>query len=275
MSKDIIKKIKGAVANIATTASQVIKSDGKSVQDFFDNGGTVANKNLSFVGHKHSKSEISDFPTSMPANGGNAATVGGAGLNSLFPYTDYGTTQVGANDLTLNGVYRSTNWVNRPPYWNDNQGTIMQIAYNGNWKHQIGFSPHSPKMWSRHSPNGTWSAWRQIDNVHNSAEITTGNNGGLYLLRAIPYGDVRHGLVSIRFTAQSYECYETYMVSIYGYDIAYINKIQGNYYNGASGNIQLVYEKLDSSGIYSLAVYNRSGKTVEIRSTFNDLLCLS
>lgn len=33
--------------------------------------------NKSDKGHKHTKSEITDFPTSLPANGGNADTVGG------------------------------------------------------------------------------------------------------------------------------------------------------------------------------------------------------
>jgi hypothetical protein len=35
--------------------------------------------------HKHSKSDITDFPTSMLANGGNASTVNGHTVNSNVP----------------------------------------------------------------------------------------------------------------------------------------------------------------------------------------------
>lgn len=35
--------------------------------------------------HKHSKSDITDFPTSMTANGGNSSTVNGHTVNSNVP----------------------------------------------------------------------------------------------------------------------------------------------------------------------------------------------
>lgn len=37
------------------------------------------------TGHKHTKSDITDFPTSMPANGGNSDTVNGHNVNSDVP----------------------------------------------------------------------------------------------------------------------------------------------------------------------------------------------
>lgn len=47
------------------------------------------------ISHKHTKSQITDFPTSMPANGGDADTVNGHTVNddvpsnAKFTYTVY------------------------------------------------------------------------------------------------------------------------------------------------------------------------------------------
>ena len=58
----------------------------------FKNFADKIAKVFSKIGHKHVKSDITDFPTSMPANGGNAATVGGhtVGVNvpSNAKFTD-------------------------------------------------------------------------------------------------------------------------------------------------------------------------------------------
>lgn len=37
------------------------------------------------ISHKHTKSQITDFPTSMPANGGDADTVNGHTVNADVP----------------------------------------------------------------------------------------------------------------------------------------------------------------------------------------------
>lgn len=54
--------------------------------------------------HKHTKSEITDFPTSMPANGGNSSTVNGHTVNSDVPedakFTDTNTWRGIQDNLT-------------------------------------------------------------------------------------------------------------------------------------------------------------------------------
>lgn len=37
------------------------------------------------ISHKHTKSQITDFPSSLPANGGNASTVNGHTVNADVP----------------------------------------------------------------------------------------------------------------------------------------------------------------------------------------------
>lgn len=71
-----------------------------------------ADKAYSALGHKHTKSEITDFPKAMPANGGDSSTVNGHTVNSNVPanakftdttYNDATTTSSGlmsADDKT-------------------------------------------------------------------------------------------------------------------------------------------------------------------------------
>ena len=63
-----------------------------------------ADSTYSALGHKHTKSEIKDFPTSLPANGGNASTVNGHTVNSDVPanakFTDTDTWRGIQNNLT-------------------------------------------------------------------------------------------------------------------------------------------------------------------------------
>ena len=40
------------------------------------------------TGHKHTKSDITDFPNSLPANGGNSSTVNDHTVNSDVPAKD-------------------------------------------------------------------------------------------------------------------------------------------------------------------------------------------
>lgn len=60
------------------------------------------------TGHKHTKSDITDFPNSLPANGGNASTVNGHTVNSDVPanakFTDtiYDDTEVKGSITELN-----------------------------------------------------------------------------------------------------------------------------------------------------------------------------
>lgn len=85
-----------------------------------------ADKVYSALGHKHTKAEITDFPTSMAANGGNSSTVNGHTVNSDVPanakFTDTNTTYsvatTSANGLMskdmvtkLNGITSGANAV--------------------------------------------------------------------------------------------------------------------------------------------------------------------
>lgn len=66
-----------------------------------------ADKVYSAIGHKHIKADITDFPTSMAANGGNSTTVNGHTVNS---------------DVPANAKFTDTNTWRPQPDWNVTSG---------------------------------------------------------------------------------------------------------------------------------------------------------
>ncbi|MDU7537778.1 MAG: hypothetical protein E7K67_12380, partial [Peptostreptococcaceae bacterium] len=73
--------------------------------------------------HTHTKSQISDFPTSLPANGGNADTVDGLHASS-FTRVHSGSVNFGGNNkeittaefktlLTTMGAFKQPHWIAR------------------------------------------------------------------------------------------------------------------------------------------------------------------
>lgn len=101
------------------------KEDGKYLKDKY------ADKS-----HTHSKSEITDFPTSLPANGGNSSTVNGHSVNADVPsnaaFTDTVYTLPTATSNVLGGIKTGSNITN-------NSGTISITA--NNVVNALGFSP--------------------------------------------------------------------------------------------------------------------------------------
>lgn len=85
--------------------------------------------------HTHTKSQITDFPTSMPANGGNASTVNGHTVESDVPanakFTD---TTYSSKAATSGGTDVSLVTTGEKAIWNaktSNAGTITGIKMNG------------------------------------------------------------------------------------------------------------------------------------------------
>lgn len=78
------------------------------------------------ISHKHTKSQITDFPSSMPANGGNASTVNGHSVNSDVPsgakFTDTNTWRGVQDNLTSTSASDSLS---------ANQGKILKGLVDG------------------------------------------------------------------------------------------------------------------------------------------------
>lgn len=115
------------------------------------------------------------FPSSLPADGGNAGTVGGKSADDFAQIIDFGFNQtdtkiaIGKSGKTT--IYRCTNWTDCPSEFIDSQGTLIAINYNGSgtvgtdwiWCTQIIVNPRSGnKMFIRYIDSTFVSDWKEI-----------------------------------------------------------------------------------------------------------------
>ena len=121
--------------------------------------------------HTHTKSQITDFPTSLPANGGNADTVDGKHYNEFvqMPLSRLSTDDLKNANYPM--AYRTTmsngteiglpaaSWYHIDYFRHlDNNGFGYQMAYPLN---------HDGAIYARRSNGTTWSGWIQIyDSSH-------------------------------------------------------------------------------------------------------------
>ncbi|GAB6169703.1 hypothetical protein JCM1393_21630 [Clostridium carnis] len=117
-----------------------------------------AGKNVNVDGHKHTKGDITDFPSSLPANGGNANSINyldtrsvnhnGFDYKGITTHLKYNSTD-GLNDGgTYHGVVHMTQW-----------GDI-----SGGRAHQFGFSDNG-NVWYRDWNGTVWSSWIKLAKV--------------------------------------------------------------------------------------------------------------
>ena len=141
--------------------------------------------------HTHKKSQITDFPTSMPANGGNSSTVNGYTVNANVPanakFTDTNTwrptettlSNANLNTITTPGFYNAgggNNCTNKPSNV-DHFGMIVIHRANGSYYTQIIFNDTS--SWRRFCVNGSWKDWTQDEYTDTTYSVATTSANGL------------------------------------------------------------------------------------------------
>ena len=169
--------------------------------------------------HEHTVSDITDFPTSLPANGGNADTVDGKHASDFSQVIDFGDTPT--DTKTAIGIphsittYRCTSWTDYPAEAADGQGIIIAASYYGAGivgtdpmrVRQLFITPHyNYKIWQRIIAGTTIGEWTNAANGGN-ADIaqyigTWGGSEEYYgkqlKMRALynKFGDSRFGLTT-------------------------------------------------------------------------------
>ena len=134
--------------------------------------------------HVHTKAQITDFPAALPANGGNADTVGGFNIDNLgkvinAPVADLDNTpgffsscwtlsSAGTKPADYGTVVQVVNRYGRP---NDGEQVwVFQIAH----AHGI-----DRPMWRRQTNNGGWTEWKRLafmDDIPASSFLMKRNN---------------------------------------------------------------------------------------------------
>ncbi len=119
--------------------------------------------------HTHTKSDITDMPTSLPANGGNADTVDGKHANAFYPAKANYALGLDYNSLTSNGIFEllgsETNPTKNAPNGNDasNNFYVQVFVHSASFLTQIATSVRTDKtQYIRSMSNGTWNAWGKI-----------------------------------------------------------------------------------------------------------------
>lgn len=132
--------------------------------------------------HEHTVSDITDFPTSLPANGGNADTLDGKHASDFSQIINLGHTSTDTKNA-LGIQYQTTaywcfNWTDYPAGMYDGQGMIIAAHYNSYgttvgvdsiWCRQIFISPHpNTKIYQRIIANTDVGEWTSISDGGNA-----------------------------------------------------------------------------------------------------------
>lgn len=105
--------------------------DGKHASDFAasNHTHTAADIGAAASGHTHTKSQITDFPASLPANGGNSATVNGHTVASDVP-ANAKFTDTQYSPFAKSGTGAKAGLVPAP---STTAGTSKYLCENGTW----------------------------------------------------------------------------------------------------------------------------------------------
>ena len=149
--------------------SKITLPNGSSY-DFKDSVARSGLAGKAASSHTHTKSQITDFPSSLPANGGNADTVGGKEPEKIF--YDNGISS-DLDSATKSGCYAaSPDTLNAPSssWWvvdtmNFDNQFIVQKA------HVIG-STANTVSYIRNYANGVWSDWTEMYTSGNKPYVT-------------------------------------------------------------------------------------------------------
>lgn len=151
--------------NAATEAKGAAKEAREAAQNANEAAGAIDGKIGGIQDELDKKANKTDIPTSLPANGGNADTVGGYTPDSLgrllYPLTD-----IDDNIGFISGGYASQTAGTKP----SNYGTILQVSNihaspetGGAWVFQLVHAHGSPNpYWRSQYNNLGWTPWKVL-----------------------------------------------------------------------------------------------------------------
>ena len=128
----------------------------------------------------NSKANLSDIPTELPANGGNADTLDGKDSSDFYPAKKLCVDGVDYNTFTDNGIYEglgnSTSPTTNTPDGNhtNNNFYVCVIRRASTYLTQIAISVRLDKsVYIRSLNNGTWSGWVKANDGGNAATVNS------------------------------------------------------------------------------------------------------
>lgn len=138
--------------------------------------------------HTHKKSEITDFPSSLPANGGNADTVGGKQASDFLPNKAVCVNGADYDSFTTSGFFEVLGNANLPtqnaPNGNNTSNNFYLLVQSRGEQYcnQIAVSARTDlSVYVRTLYNGEWTDWAKINDGGNASTVN-----GLTVQTAVP-----------------------------------------------------------------------------------------
>ena len=144
--------------------------------------------------HTHTKDQITDFPTSLPANGGNADTVEGFGIDNLGKVISAPVADLDNTPGFFSSCWTLSSAGTKPTDY----GTVVQVVNKYGlpnsdgqiWAFQIAHAHGIDRpMWRRQTNGGGWTEWKQValmDEVLSNTGDQLLNNGRFNMLVSSP-----------------------------------------------------------------------------------------
>lgn len=167
------------VTNVGTTSAAIFdfvipRGDKGEKGDTGTWDGTIPD-------HEHTVSDITDFPTSLPANGGNAETVGGYSSDHILKHVTR-LTSTDCNDITESGWYSFNGCSGHAPGSNSTMASgtyfiLLNIPITApGYFVQVatfirGAVNYLGKTYIRHCNNGVWTEWGNIADGGNATML--------------------------------------------------------------------------------------------------------
>ena len=144
--------------------------------------------------HTHTKSQITDFPAALPANGGNADTVEGFGIDNLGKVINAPVADLDNTPGFFSSCWTLSSAGTKPTDY----GTVVQVVNKYGlpnsgeqiWAFQIAHAHGIDRpMWRRQTNGGGWTEWKQValmDEVLSNTGDQLLNNGRFNMLVSSP-----------------------------------------------------------------------------------------
>lgn len=182
-------------ANNATTEAQgAAKEAREAAQNANEAAGTIDDKIGRIQEELNKKANKTEIPTSLPANGGNADTVDGFGIDDLGKIINTAIADIDNTPGFFSGFWNTASAGTKP----DSFGTVLQVTNKYGlpnsgkevWVFQIAHTHGIDRpMWRRQTNNGGWSSWKEIA-LYDEVLLNTGeqtlSNGRLNMLVSAP-----------------------------------------------------------------------------------------
>ena len=104
--------------------------------------------------------DLTNKPTTMPANGGNADTVDGKHASDFAACSVISSGDF--NSMVNPGLYAMRSCANAPSTEKNYYGLLVLKSDNGSYVEQMAFMEGTVKVYVRYLQNSTWSSWSQL-----------------------------------------------------------------------------------------------------------------